>query len=151
MFVEQEELKSAIYEYQLTEIIEQDDTIVDMALNAAIEEVKSYLTVNDQTNWNDGRPMYDANTIFSQTGTDRNALLMQMVKSVAKWYVCELSNVDIIEEQVQKRYDRAIEYLEKLKSGEVTISSLQTLDPASEELSTRDAFKSGSRPKFNHY
>lgn len=151
MFVSIDEMKSAIYEYQLNEITENDDTIVETAINSATEQVKSYFTVNSKTDWNDGRPMYDADAIFSATGTDRNSLLLSIVKSITKWWIIELSNVDIIEEKVKERYDRNIKYLREIQSGSVSISTLPTLDPTTNPALERNAFRSGSRPKFNHY
>ena len=60
MFLEIAELKSALYAYQLNEIVEitegdnTNEDIVLMAINAAIEEMKSYLSPNNQSQWNDG-------------------------------------------------------------------------------------------------
>lgn len=160
MFLEPAELKSAIYAYQLNEIVEiteDDDSnldIVVMAIDAAIEEIKSYLRPNDQPRWNDGRRRYDVVAIFSATGTGRNPLILEFAKSIAVWYVCRLSNVDIIHEKVKERYDRAIDWLEKV-SGTGKYAGAPAISPdlpvvTLEETDENVPFRFGSRQKFNH-
>ncbi len=160
MYIEPEELKSAIYAYQLSEIVEiteDDDTnldIVIMAIDAAVEEIKGYLRPNHQPRWKDGRKMYDVDAIFSATGTDRNPLILELTKSIAVWYICRLSNVDIIHEKVRERYDRAIEWLEKV-SGTGKYAGAPALSPdlpvlIQEESDENVPFRFGSRDKFNH-
>lgn len=155
MFVEVEELKSVIYNYQLneiTEITEDDDSNIDiilMAINAAIEEMKSYLRRTP-----DKMQRYDVDAIFGAEGNDRNPLILELCKSIAVWYVCRLSNVDIIEEKVRTRYDRAIDWLEKVTgtgkhSGATLDPGLPTITLNIEEDASMP-FRHGSREKFNH-
>jgi hypothetical protein len=42
MFIEPEELKTALYAYQMDEITEDDNGIVTAAIETAVEEVKAY-------------------------------------------------------------------------------------------------------------
>lgn len=150
MFLLKEELKTHAYEYQLDEITEGDDTIVDSAIATAIDEVKSYLTIGNQVHFKNGMPLYDVEAIFSKTGADRHALILGHTKNCAKWWVLELSNVDIIYEHVKERYDRSIAFLTKVQRGEINIHGLDVLDPEEDELAAKDPFRSGSRKKFNH-
>lgn len=150
-----EELKSAIYEYQMDEITEGDDAIALAAIEAAIDEVKSYLTPNNQLGWDDGRTVYDVKKIFEATGTSRNALILAHVKTIAKWWIILLSNPDIIYEQVKERYDRSIDYLTKVAAGQVTISTLPVYSPAGTDengnpIALPEIAIYGSRRKFNH-
>ncbi len=140
MFLEKEDLGSAIYGYQVEEITEGNDDLVLQAIGAAIDEVGGYLS---------GNSLYDVAAIFATTGTDRNALLLTHTATVAKWYLVELCNADIIYEQAKERYDRATSWLNKLAKGTVTISSLPILSIETEEKET-DTFGYGSRVKFNH-
>ena len=103
-FLDKTDLASAIYGYQVDQITEGNDEIVYQAIEAAIQEVKSFLS----------ETLYDTVAIFSATGTDRNALLLAHTKTIAKWYIVELCNADIIQEQAKDRYDRAISWLTKL-------------------------------------
>lgn len=150
MFLDPSELKTTMYEYQVNQIVENDSTIVISAINTAIDEVKSYLMPNNQSEWRDGRPLYDVEAIFSETGEDRNALILAHTKTVAQWWILDLSNVDILHEQVKERYDRSIEYLQKVNNGEVTVHGLPTLDPTEDNIANRQPFRMGSRNKFNH-
>lgn len=155
MFIEVEELSSVAYEYQLNEITENNPDIVEMAINAAVEEMISYLKPNAQKQWKDGRPRYDVEAIFGATGSNRNSLILELCKSIALYYVCRLANVDIIQERVQDRYDRAVEWLEKVAGvGKYANAPGITPNlPVLEETETSDTtipFRFGSRTKFNN-
>jgi phage gp36-like protein len=153
MYLDQEELKSAIYDYQVEQITQGDNSIVLAAIEAAIEEVKSYLTPGDQQPYKDGRRLYDVEAIFAAEGEERHPLILAHVKTCAQWWIIQLSNVDIIFEQVKDRYDRAIKYLTKIHDGELNISTLPVLEPSEddeENLANKAPYRSGSRQKFNH-
>ncbi len=138
-FLDKTDLASAIYGYQVDQITEGNDEIVYQAIEAAIQEVKSFLS----------ETLYDTVAIFSATGTDRNALLLAHTKTIAKWYIVELCNADIIQEQAKDRYDRAISWLTKLSKGTVALNELPTISITTTESET-DTFGFGSRTKFNH-
>lgn len=153
MFLEIDELRSVMYSYQLETIIENDNTIAVMAINSAVSEMKSYLNPSNQKQWNDGRPQYDVNKIFSAQAGDRDALILELCKDIALYRICRLANVDIIHEHVKERYDRAIDWLEKvagLKGAPTLTPDLPTIESDGETGSTKKPFRYGSRPKFNH-
>ncbi len=150
MFLQKDELKSKSYTYILEQITEGDDTIIEEGINAAIEEVKSYLTPNNKQTWLDGRKVYDVEGIFNATGNDRNALILSFTKNIAVWKIIELCNADMLYEKQRELYDRAINYLDKLSKGQVTISLLPSIDPTS-AIASKQPFRYGSRTKFNHY
>jgi len=147
MFLLKADLGSTMYGYQIDQITEGDDTIVDIAMAAAEEEVRSYLTGNNKNDWQDGRFQYDAAAIFSASGADRNSLIVKMTVVIAKWWIVDLCNADIIYEQTKERYDRAVAWLKDLSSGKINLSSLPQIDNT---LSTKEPFSFGSRIKFNH-
>lgn len=150
MFLQQADLKNNIYNYQVDQITEGDNTIVLQGLAAAEEECRSYLESNIYKKENqDGRLLYDVATIFGATGTNRNALILQHCVTIAKYHIIQLSNVDILYEQAKERYDRAIDWLTKLAKGQITLKSLPTLE-ISEEDENLKPFSFGSRRKFNH-
>ena len=147
MFLEVSEMKNVIYEYQVNDITEGDDSIVAGAINAAVDEVKSYLTPNNQLEWLDGRLLYDVEAIFAAEGADRNELILYHVKNIAKRWIVQLSNVDISLEMVERAYENSVAYLTKVAKGIVTLAGVPLLQP-SEDMP--DAFASGSRRKFRH-
>lgn len=152
MFLQPEDLKNNIYEYQTDQITENDDSIVIEALEVAEQECRSYLEANINMKQNqDGRFIYDVENIFNKTGTARNALIVRYCITIAKWYIVELCNADIIMEQAKERYDRVIKKLEDLSTGKTTLGSLPIKkiedDPAMVDVKP---FSFGSRKKFNH-
>lgn len=151
MFITKDELRSVVYQYQVDQITDADDDIVYMAITAAEDEVKSYLKPNNKKGYKDGRPLYDVATIFSKTGAQRSALLMEWTKSVSLYYLVRLCNADILYEHAKDRYDRAVASLVKVNAGDMTLD-LALLDPESitDTVSTKQPFRFGSRTKFNH-
>ncbi|MDR2361582.1 MAG: DUF1320 domain-containing protein [Prevotellaceae bacterium] len=109
MYITTDELKTALYSYQASEITEADDDILLMNIAAAEAEVRSYLAA-----------LYDVNAIFAATGTDRNPLLMELTKNIAVWYIVRLSNVDLIYQHAKERYDAAIEWLNRVADGKLS-------------------------------
>lgn len=149
-FLEIAEMKSAVYTYQLEEITGGDDSIILTGIETAIEEVRSYLSANNQHRYKDGRLLYDTGAIFQATGADRNPLILAITKTVAEWWITQLSNAGIVYEQVKERYDRATKWLKELSEGSLNLSSLPQLDPQTENTPAAAGFAYGSRTKFNH-
>lgn len=147
MFLKKEDLGSSMYGYQIEQITEGDDTRIDIALQAAEEEVRSYLTQNYKKQWQDGRLQYDAEAILTAVDEERNQLLVKMTVVIAKYWIIELCNADLIYEQAKERYDRAIKWLKDLASGDVNLSTLPLINT---EETTQEPFGFGSRTKFNH-
>ncbi|POR25424.1 hypothetical protein BWK58_06345 [Flavobacterium columnare] len=149
MFLNKEELGSVMYGYQIDQITQHNDFIVQQAIQTAIIEVKSYLTGNNRKEWMDGRIVYDVNAIFSAQGDSRNAMVLETTKTVAKWWLVQLCNADIIYEQTKERYDRSISWLNKLAKGDITLDDLPQLTQQDNTIE-KQPFSMGSKPKFNH-
>lgn len=151
MFLEIEDLKNSIYNYQIDQITEGDTNITLQAIAAAIEEVRSYLSGNFKREWKDGRLRYDVDAILNATGDERNALILSHTATIAKWYIVELCNADIIYETAKERYDRAVAWFKDLAKGNVNLSTLPTLnDDENENGEDTSPWLYGSRRKFNH-
>jgi hypothetical protein len=147
-FLNKQDFSSVIREYELDTITGNDDTLVDQAIDMAVEEVSSYFIPNDKKQWMDGRPIYDVDAIFTATGTDRNALMMGNTKIVAIWHLLILCNTGLEYDDAKDRYDRTVTYLKELAAGVKNSRTLPriTTEPAIDEL----PFAMGSRKKFNH-
>lgn len=151
MFLTVEDLDQVIYGYQINQITEGRDDLVLQALAASEEETRSYIEPNTNRRESlDGRLLYDAEAIFTATGTDRNALILQHCVTIAKWHLVQLCNADIIYEQARERYDRAITWLRSLKNGDTTMKTLPMLTPSTEGEFIPKPFSYGSRKKFRH-
>jgi len=140
-------MPSTMYGYQIDQITDGNDDILAVAMAAAEEEVRSYLTGNNMREWQDGRLNYDVDAIFSAVGAARNSLILKHCVTIAKWWLVDLCNADIIEEQAKDRYDRSVSWLKMLATGKVTLGTLPTLD---QEATEKQPFSFGSRKKFNH-
>ena len=138
MYLQIEDLKNNIYNYQVEQITQGDESIVLQALDTAEQEVKSYFYINQKKEFLDGRKIYDVDKIFSAKGNDRNALLVSLCLSVAKWYIVDLCNADIIYQHAKERYDRAIEYLQKINKGEVSLGNIPTLQDTNQDSQQKE-------------
>lgn len=149
MFISKNDLGTTMYGYQIDQIVDGRTDIIDIALQAAEEELRSYLTGNNKKVWLDGRIRYDVDAILSKTGNERNALLVKHCATIAKWWIVDLANADIIYEQAKERYDRTIDWLVKLAKGDVTMSNLPALSNDDDTVD-KNGFIWGSNKKFNH-
>lgn len=136
MFITKEEIKTHLYDYQVDQITDNDDTIVTSAIDTAVAEVKSYLANR-----------YDVATIFAAAGNNRSALIVDHVKVCAAYHLLLLCNVDAIYERYEKAYERSISFLKDVADG--------LLSPDLPYLHTSTGRPTGtiqlnSQPKFNH-
>lgn len=139
MFIEIDELKSAIYEYTLGQIT-TDEVVIRSAILAAIGEMSGYLN---------GR--YDTNAIFNATGSDRNILVAEHCKSIAVWYIIRISNANIVFEKAKIYYENAREWLKDvagINSGGKSIAP--DLPLKTEDGKVKIQTRMGSNSKFRH-
>ncbi|MDO5106125.1 hypothetical protein [Capnocytophaga sp.] len=106
MFLEVTELKTHAYDYELQAIIQGDETIALASIDTAIEYAKSKLM-----------KAYDVEAIFSTTGSDRNPLLLKIVKDIAVWELIGLANPSIDYTDKKYRYEQAVDWLTAVYKG----------------------------------
>lgn len=147
-FLTKDDLSAGIRDYQLNAITDNNDTIVEQAIEAAIEEVSSLLVPNDKVQWYQGQFRYDVDAIFAAEGDARNKLMVLNTISVTLWHLILLCNTGLDYKDAQDRYDRAKQYIKDLASGE---ANSRTLPRITADLPDDiQPFAMGSRPKFNH-
>lgn len=153
-FLSKSELKSVIRENKVTHISDNDDTIVEMAINAGITEVTSRITPNNKKAWLDGRLKYDVKAIFEAEGNDRNPLILEITKVVSLWWLIMRSNAGVHYEVIRDRYAAAVEYLRDLATGEANDATLPLVEEPTDEhgnpIGANKPFSVGSRRKFHH-
>ncbi len=132
MFIAVEELTTHLYQENIDVIARADNTIVMAAIDTATQEAKGYLSD------------YDRDEIFSQVGSNRNALLLTLVKDVAVWHFINLSNAGSDMELRQLRYERAIDWLKSVRRGDVTPDLPKLIDDTGK---VRGGVIAGSNPK----
>lgn len=136
MYLKPEELNGSMYAHILNEITGGDTQTILQAVEAAIEEVRSYL-----------RTRYDTAKVFSAEGPERNALILENTKVVTVWNIIKLSNAETIYDMWKERYDRVISYLSKVADGSIA-PDLPLLTNEKGDVVIRARF--GSNPKFHH-
>lgn len=173
--VQPDELKSVLYSYQVEQITDDDTEIVQEAIDTAEMLVRGYLnaanlrretaslTKQQYRAWR----LYDIDAIFNQTGTDRNPLLLRIIKRLAAFNIIELSCPDAMSERITEIYNATIDLLKRIAGeGEFALSRyiipnalFQSSDGEGEsegsESSTTASdlalpFRMVSRPKFRH-
>lgn len=108
MYTTKDELKTHMRVDSIDVITDGDDTIVEAAIDTAVQEAKGYL----------GR--YNTTQIFSAVGAARNTLLLTFVKDLASWHLVVLSNYQADIEFREKRYNRAVSWLKGVQGGDIT-------------------------------
>lgn len=132
MFIAVEELTTHLYQENIDVIARADNTIVMAAIDTATQEAKGYLSD------------YDREEIFSQVGSNRNALLLTLVKDMAVWHFINLSNAGVDIDIRLKRYERAIDWLKSVRRGDVTPDLPKLID---DNGKVRGGVIAGSNPK----
>jgi len=102
------ELSTHMREEIMDTISNNDDSLVQFAIDAAMEEASGYLS------------NYDYITAFDAAGTARNPVLLMYIKDIAVWHYIQLANPNIDMTLREKRYEFAVKWLEKVQAGKVT-------------------------------
>lgn len=132
------ELKTHAKNTEIDAIIEGDETIVLASIDIAIEFAKSKLLKH-----------YDVDSIFSQTGTARNPLLLKIVKDIAIWELIGLANPSIDYDDKKTRYEQADDWLKAVYKGMPTTLT-KKVEPISETPKAK-SFSYHSNPKRNNH
>jgi len=135
MFIEISELSTVAAEYKVEEITDYDSSIAQQCILAAVKRVRRLLS---------GR--YDVDSIFTATGEERDAELVEICKNIALWFLVRRCNVDILYNRVKETYDRDMAYLRELKDGSIP-SDLPLRETGGQPVGV---FRSGSNRKFTH-
>jgi phage gp36-like protein len=106
-FLAKSDLYLAILDNELDEITRADNAIVTEALNAAEGEALTYLFDS-----------YNTDAIFATTGSNRNAMLVQVVRDIAIYRIVARSQAGIDLNDRQERYEAAVAWLKMVKKME---------------------------------
>lgn len=136
MFLSIDELKTHLYNENMSVITQDDDTIVTAAIDGAVSEAKGYLSA------------YDTDKIFSARGEDRNGLLLIFVKDIAVWHFMTLCNLGADLDFRRFRYERAVDWLKQVQRGNVS-PDLPLIDKDEDGKPDHGEYLFGSNPKRN--
>lgn len=138
MYLTPTELNSHIRLSHVTAIVQEDQTIVLAAIDAAIAEASGYLA------------KYDKEHIFSREGKDRNELLLTFVKDIAVYHLINLVNPGVQYDRKEKRYDRAVDWLEAVQRGRV-VPDLPLATDEKGEQKYHDIYINSNAKRANHF
>lgn len=105
-FLTIEQMKTHIFPGVRNAISNEDDSLMQDAIDAAIAEAKGYCS------------RYDINALFVNM-TKADPMLLQWVKSIAKWHFIGLSNPNIDYDDALSRYEQATKKLGEIQSGKL--------------------------------
>ncbi len=107
------------------------------AVIEAIEEVSGYL-----------RPVYDCKAIFSAEGDARNMLIVMRTADIALYNLASSLPQKMGIEIRKERYERAIKWLEGVKSGDIT-PDLPLVEDKNDPVSFGTVYHSEPRLRHN--
>ena len=142
-FLTKEELKTNLHLEIINVITRADDGIVDTCIADAVFLAKGYLS------------RYDLEALFGTetlAPTILDSYLKRVIKSIAVWYLIELSNPNCRVEMYRTAYSDAIEWLGKVQSAKIDPEGwLQRADDPTTERVEGELISFNSNPKQNHH
>jgi hypothetical protein len=136
------DLGTHIYPEVINEIIRNDSTIADKAVDAAIQETKMYLS------------RYDLLQLFGDDAnppTVQDEYLKSLAKDLACWHLLRLCNVKIDYASFRTLYEDAIKILRSIMAGEANPQGWPYYDASSETAPKGDTVNWNSNPKRVNY
>jgi len=123
----------------LDALVRQDEAIIEVLEDQSIALMRSYL--NNR---------YDCDRIFSETGNDRNSLILMMALDITVYNIFCVHNPQKISQTTKDRYDRAVAWLKEVNAGRATIDGAPLLPP--DTLAANSPWlTTGNRKRTNHY
>jgi len=135
MFLTIDELKTNSLPVLIQKIINNDVTIVEEIIAESIDEMKGYLIGN-----------YNADSIFSKTGTDRSKTILKHLKRIVKYELYKRKD-QLIDEDTLRDYDETMSWLRDVAKG---VLSLNIPIEEEDQPAIGDGFiKYGSGTRYN--
>lgn len=135
------DLSTHIYTEIINEITRNDDSIATIAINAAIQEAKLYLSRYNLVQ------LFGTETIEAVIN---DTLLKSLVKDIAVWHLLKLSNTNIDQATHRLAYEDAIKTLKNIMSGAAVPDGWPFAEPATNE-SDGDTISWTSNEKRRNY
>lgn len=130
-------IKSDYYTGKRQQVIDQitddDDTLLDQVEEDAINIVKTKLH------------HYDTETLFAQTGNDRDRTVLRWCKNLALYFIYERTDDAFVPDSVVKNYDDTMEQLDRLSNGREYLDLPRNVD--ADSVATSKFRSGGSTPR----
>ena len=120
-FITLDDYDASIHREILDALLRHDSDIADSAIveiceDRAIEEMRCYLD-----------KFYDCDAIFGASGQDRNQLVLMMAIDISVYHIFCQHNPYKISQMRKDRYNRAVEWLNAVAAGKITIANAPRL------------------------
>jgi len=150
-----EELKSVLYSYQIEQITDEDNDIVQEAIDTAEMLVRGYLDSANKRRETAGLSkqqyrawkIYDIDAMFCAEGSERNLLLLRIIKRIAAFNIIELSCPDVLLDKMQNIYNDTITLLQRI-AGEGEYAFSRYVIPKAIFISDSEEVETDGRPSI---
>ncbi|MBQ7413830.1 MAG: DUF1320 family protein [Prevotella sp.] len=138
-FIEISDYDASIHREILDSLTRDDEEIVEICEDRAVEEMRSYMT---------GR--YDCDAVFGARGGDRSQLVLMMAIDIAVYHIFCIHNPQKLSKIRSDRYERATEWLRQISRGDISVDGLPLASEKEREshLGTRVI---SNRKRNNHF
>lgn len=116
-YITKEDLKTKSTTYQLNQILEDDDLIIDIASDDAQALVTDAL-----------HQRYNTELIFNRTGNARDNNVVLWMKHIVMYLLFERIPDEAVPERVIKDYDDVMKKLEKIAEGRIPVNLTTRVD-----------------------
>ncbi|MDR3046119.1 MAG: DUF1320 domain-containing protein [Bacteroidales bacterium] len=138
-FITIDDYNATIHHEILGALIRDDEAIVEVCEDRAVAQMRSYMS---------GR--YNCDEIFSQTGENRNTLILMFAIDITVYHLFCIHNPQKLYKTRIDRYERAIEWLKGVEKGAISIDGAPMLDD--DQLAKASNYQMKSNPKrVNHF
>lgn len=134
-FLTADDYKESIKDNILTDIIEGDDTLRTSAELKSQELMESYLAMR-----------FKVGTIFSQTGVERNPMIIQFMVDISLYYLHKRINPNQIPDIRIEEFDNAKQWLSKVSAGKLK----PNLPELANDEGNSKTVSYGSNTKYHH-
>lgn len=137
-FIELSDYDATIFRDILDTLVREDETLVEICEDRAIEEMRCYLSRR-----------YDCDAIFNASGNARNQLILMMAIDIAVYHIFCIHNPQKLSDVRRERYERAVEWLKAVAAEQISIAGAPTL--TGEQRNANAAFRITSNPKRHNH
>jgi phage gp36-like protein len=107
-FITTTDYDAAIHSEILDALTRDDDAVIEIAEDTAIEEMKGYMAKR-----------YDCDVIFAKTGSQRSQLVVMMAIDITLYHLHSASNPMRFPQVRKDRYERAVDWLKAVQKGDI--------------------------------
>lgn len=136
-FITPEDYDASIHQEILDALIRSDRQIIEICEDRAIAEMRGYLSAR-----------YDCERVFAAEGNARNQLVLMMAIDIAIYHIFSIHNPRNMSQIRTDRYERAVEWLEGVRKGDITVDGLPEVGQAEKDAAAQ--FQMRSNPKRNN-